>query len=229
MTDVFTERDANRMRVSALALIPAAIIAFVIVLTVAGSVALWPILIGAGGWLAALVLRQPVALIANRRLSREKAAHVVGWFSGPAEELVRVLLVVLTVATVHDAVWFGYGWAAIEVLLIAVNVVALASVLTKDDPKSVEARELLAAQGMLRQQSPVWGFVERISATALHIGFTLLLFANPWFVLVTLPVHSVTNMLAVRYGKTHLLLTELGLAIAGALALSAGIFALSLG
>ena len=145
------------------------------------------------------MLRQPVALLASKKFDREKAATVVG----------------------------GYGWATVEVLLIAVNVLAVATLVTKDDEKSREARQLLEAQGMLKTAHPLWGFVERISASALHLGFTLLLFANPWWVLLTLSAHSVTNMLAVRYGRTHLLQTEIGLALAGAAAVIGGVLALA--
>lgn len=221
------QQQAARMRLTALMLVPAPIIALAVMLAVTGAPLLWPMLIGAGGWLAALVLRQPVALVASRRLSQEATARLVGWFSGPAEEIVRVVLVLLTLHTVQEAAWFGFGWATVEVALIAVNVLAVAGLMTKDDPKSVEARELLAAQGMLKTQNPLWALLERLSATALHVGFTLLLFAQPWLVLATIPAHSVTNMLAVKFGKTHLALTEAGLALAGALALVFGILAVA--
>jgi len=223
MTDVFTPRQANRMRLSAALLLPPALLALAILIVVAGAPLLWPLLIGAAGWLAALILRQPVALLASRKLSKERTATVVGWFSGPAEELVRLVLVLLAVHTVQDAAWFGYGWATIEILVVAVNILAMASLLTKDDPKSREARELLAAQGVPLDQHPVWALVERVSAIALHLGFTLMLFASPWLVLVTLPAHSLINMMAVTFSKKHIALTELGLAVAGAVALTVGI------
>jgi hypothetical protein len=70
---------------------------------------------------------------------------------------------------------------------------------------------------------PLWGFLERLGAIALHIGFTLMIFANPWLVLVTLPLHSVVNMTAVRFSKSHVALTELGLVLAGAAVLTAGL------
>ncbi|RQP10056.1 MAG: hypothetical protein EAS51_09740 [Microbacteriaceae bacterium] len=227
MTDSITPQEATRMRIRSLALLPAPIIALAAMLAFASPALLWPILIGAAGWLVALVLRQPVALISGRNLSQEKAARVVGWFSGPAEELVRLAMVLLLIRTAQEAAWAGWGWATVEVLIIAVNVFAIAGILTKDDPKSREARELLAAQGMLKDHHPAWGFLERISATALHTGFTLLLFAQPWLVLVTLPLHSVTNMLAARFGKTHVALTELALLAVGAGVLTWGILALA--
>lgn len=225
MTDVLTATDATRIRRNGLALLPAPIIAFAVLAAVVWPPALIPILIGAGGWLLALVLRQPVALLASKRLSNEGTANLVGWFSGPAEELVRLALVLLTVSTVQHAAWFGFGWATIEVLVVFANVLAIASLVSKDDEKSREARELLAAQGMAQPQSPAWGLLERLSATAMHIGFTLLLFASPWFILLTLPLHSVTNMLAAKYAKRSIVLVEVALAVLGALGLAGGILA----
>ncbi len=135
----------------------------------------------------------------------------------------RFGLVVLILGNFRGALWAGFGWAAMEVVLIAVNIFAIAGLMTKDDPKSREAREILAAQGMMTPHSPLWGFLERLSAIALHIGFTLMLFANPWLVLVTLPLHSVVNMAAARFAKSHLGLTELGLAAVGAAVLVIGL------
>jgi hypothetical protein len=223
MTETLDPRLPGRLRLNAVALLPAVVVAFVVVLLLAGAPAMLPLLLGAAGWMVALVLRQPVALLASRRLPTDRAAAAVGWFSGPAEELVRVVVVLLALRSLQDAVWAGFGWAAIEVLLLAVNAFAIAGIVGKDDPKSQEARELLAAQGMLVPSNPVWGFIERLSAIALHIGFTLALFAAPWLVLITIPLHSAVNMLAVRGTKRSVPLTELGLAVAGALVLAGGL------
>ncbi|WP_210508647.1 hypothetical protein [Naasia sp. SYSU D00057] len=223
MTDTVDARLAPRLRLNAVAVLPAAVLAAVVLLVVVGAPPALPLLAGAGGWLLALMLRQPVALLAARRLPRDRAAAVVGWFSGPAEELVRVLLVLLLIGSVPDALWAGFGWAAIEVLLVAVNTFVIAGLVNRDDEKSREARELLAAQGMMTPHHPAWGFLERVSAIALHLGFTLALFAAPWLVVLTIPVHSAVNMLAVRGVRTNLALTEAGLAVAGAAVLAGGL------
>ena len=103
------------------------------------------------------------------------------------------------------------------------NTLVIASLMTKDDPKSQEAQQQQRDQGMTSPQHPAWGLLERLSATALHLGFILLLFAGPWLVLVTLPLHSLTNMLAVRFPKAHLALTELILAAVSTIVLLAGL------
>jgi hypothetical protein len=201
----------------------APLIAIAVLIAAIGAPHWLPLALGAAGWMLALVLRQPVALIAMKVVGKDKATTIVGWFSGPAEELVRVALVLLAINSMGDALWAGYGWATVEVLLIMVNMFVLASVMTKDDPKSLEAQQALRDLGMTEPQNGFWGVLERVSATALHIGFTLLLFASPWLVLLTLPVHSVINMTAVRFAKTHLAATETALLVTGALALGAGL------
>jgi hypothetical protein len=223
MTTLAPETVAAKTRINALALLPAPILFGIALVVLNGPFELLPFLLGAAGWMIALVLRQPVALIATRAVGQERAATIVGWCSGPAEELVRFGLVVLILGSFDGALWAGFGWATVEVLLVAVNIFVIAGLMTKDDPKSREAREILAAQGMMSPQNPLWGFLERLSAIALHIGFTLMLFAQPWLVLVTLPLHSIVNMAAVRFAKSHVALTELGLALIGAAVLLGGL------
>jgi hypothetical protein len=211
------------MRRNALAVLPAPIIAGAVILMLVGPPPIIPLVVGAAGWMLALVLRQPVALVASKTTTPERAATIVGWFSGPAEELVRLVLVLALLRTFDDAIWFGFGWATIEVLLVFVNGLVIANLITKDDPKSVEERELLLARGMLGTQHAAWGLLERLSATALHLGFTLMLFAQPWLVLVTLPVHSTINMLMARFAKNHLAVAELALAVVGIAVLVVGV------
>lgn len=174
----------------------------------------WRVLaLGAVGWVIALLLRQPVMLIANRMTSTERARIIVGWASGPAEELVRVGLVLLFVNTVSNAVWAGVGWAGVEVVVIAINGMAIANFMTRDDPKALKVQTVLRERGMLTTYAPGWAVAERCSATALHVGFTLLLFAQPWWVLATIVLHSSANMIAVRYAKRSVVLTELAIAM----------------
>jgi uncharacterized membrane protein YhfC len=45
------------------------------------------------------------------------------------------------------------------------------------------------------------GIFERVSATALHIGFTLLLAYHPVLILITLPLHSLVNVGAINLTK----------------------------
>jgi hypothetical protein len=191
-----------------------------------GAPQMLPAALGAAGWMIALALRQPIALIASRVTTEERTMTVVGWASGPAEEVVRLLLVVFFLGTGSAAAWAGAGWMAVEVAMITVNGLMIATLLTKDDPKSIEARKILSEQGLMQDYGPWWGVVERFGAAGVHIGFTLLLLAQPWLVLVTIVVHSATNMLVVRYAKRSIPLTELVFLGWGLVVLTAGIAAL---
>lgn len=218
----------QRIRINAAALIPSLVIVVAVAALFAGQPPLLQVALGAAGWLIALVLRQPVALIAMKVKGQETANTIVGWSSGPAEETVRLVMVLLVVAAWPEAVWFGVGWAGIEILFAMVNSLALASIVGKDDEKSRQALEVLSAMGTTAPPHPAWGFLERLSASAMHIGFTLLVFVQPWLVLVTLPLHSLINMMTVRFVKRSVAAVEVGLAIAGVVILAAGILALQL-
>lgn len=211
--------------------------ALVVVPVVVGGV-LWFLLaapdwravgLGAAGWVVALVLRQPFALLAVRLVGQKRAGTIVGWLSGPAEELVRLALVILLLSSVPAAAWAGFGWGAVEVLFTIGNAIAIAAMMTRTDAKSVEARELMRDLGMTAPQAAGWGVLERVSAMALHLGFTLLLFAEPWLVILTIPVHSATNMIAVRFAKTHLAATELALAVFSGAVLAVAVILTSMG
>jgi hypothetical protein len=228
MTQLTLQRRATHVRISALALISAPLIVGVALLLTAGQPALLPVLLGAAGWLAALVLRQPVAILASRLTSQANAARIVGWSSGPAEEIVRLALVLLALRTFHDAVWAGYGWATIEILVVAVNTLAVASLMTKNDPRSQQAREILEAQGTLNEHHPLWGLLERLGASALHLGFTFLLFVQPWLVLLTIPAHSLTNVLVVRIAKRNAAKAQTVLTIVALTVLTVGLVAVAL-
>lgn len=214
---------AIRGRVNAIALLPAPFLAAAVMVMTVGTPVWFALGLGAAGWMLALILRQPVALLASRITSRERAQHIVGWISGPAEELVRLALVLVVIRSVEAAAWAGFGWAAIEVVIVVVNLIALASLMTKTDAKSMETKQILQDQGMLTPTNPFWGLLERLSATAMHIGFTLMLFASPWFVLLTLPLHSVVNMASVRLVKRSVAVMELGFLVVSAAVLAAGI------
>ena len=175
--------------------------------------------LGAAGWIFALALRGPVALLARWLTSPERTRTILGWASGPAEELVRVGMVILFVHTATDATWAGIGWAGIEVITIAINAFAIAVLLTRDGPKAQKVQTFVRERDAMTTYGWAWGTVERCSATAVHVGFTLLLFAQPWLVLATLVAHSLTNMSTVYFAKRSVAVVELAL-----LAVSSGIF-----
>src|SRR5690606_13546745 len=149
---------------------------------------------GAAGWLLALVLRGPVGLIAMRSTEdQERAQTVVAASSGPLEELVRLGAVTVVGRDLGTAWWLGLGWAAIEVLYSIVNGFAMAALAERDDPEAERAKALMPPVAFSRT-APWWGIVERSWASALHIGFTLVVAAAPLAVVVTAPLHSGINL-----------------------------------
>jgi len=157
-----------------------------------------PLIAGAVGWIVALVLRAPVAAIAMRRTQdRERAQPIITAASGPLEEVVRLVFLLLLGRDVNTAVSLGLGWAAVEVVYAIASGFAVTALVGRTDPEAEQARALLPPM-MLSSSAPWWGVVERIWASLLHIGFTLIVAAQPILVIATAIVHSATNMLLMR-------------------------------
>lgn len=179
-------------------------------------------LLGALGWTLALALRGPFSLLL-RNFPQERAMLMMGLLSGPAEETVRLILLLLTGMAFPWALSVGQGWAAIEVVYTIVNGVLVLSLESRTDEKAQMAREQLKSLG-LSEVHPAWGILERIAATAMHIGFTLIVAANPWLVLLTLPVHSGSNLLLVSLIRRSVAWGEAAAALIGALTLATGLW-----
>jgi hypothetical protein len=209
-----------------IALVPVAI-AVVLAITLApvraGAAAL-----GAAGWLAAMALRAPAGVFVSR-MPKQDAPTFMALISGPAEELVRLLLVLFAVHGFGSVLWAGFGWATIEVVYTLVTALVVRRLLLDTSAKAAQARRLLVSIGWLQYvQSlvPVLGAVERAGVSLLHIGFTLLLGWNPWLVLVTMPAHSATNLAAVRLMKQRsVILMETIVVVVGGVAFALGLLA----
>lgn len=222
----------QRNRLIAFPFLLAVPLAFALWLYLWGIPLSWPAIgAGAAGWLVALFLCTPVALVARRLLrTPERAQPWVVAASGPAEESLRLVTLLLVGRTFPIALSVGLGWTAIEVVYTIVNGLAVASVLGRTDEKARQAQALLTSlytsQGlsnMLTASAPFLGVMERISASALHIGFTLLIAWQPLLVLATIPLHSATNFVALRLLRRSAVLTEVVLALIGAVILIAGL------
>ncbi|AHV95196.1 YhfC family intramembrane metalloprotease [Paenibacillus sabinae] len=178
--------------------------------------------LGALGWLAALFLRGPLAALV-RGLPQERAKLIVGGSSGVLEEGVRLALLSLLAASFPQALSLGQGWAAIEVLFVIVNTLVILSLVKRTDEKAMQAKEILQAQGNL-QASPLWGILERIWASAFHIGAALIIAHTPWTAALMIPLHSGFNLGAVRLAKAAPLpVVSLYAAAFGLLTLAAGL------
>lgn len=184
-----------------LALVP---IGFAVVLVAAGyPPQLGPFVVGALGWMVAFALRMPVILLASRILGTpERGIPVVIAASGPAEEMVRVIAVLLVGRDPLTALWLGLGWTSIEVVYTYVNAIAIAQLAKRTDEEARRARELLPP-AMFTSSAPLWGAIERVGASALHIGFTLIVAAVPIAFIVTALIHSAFNLILTSMARSR--------------------------
>ena len=172
---------------AALAPLPALFVALALLLRLEASL---PMLgVGAGGWCLALAIRVP-AIFALGRMGR---AAVGVWLSGPAEELVRLAMVLGFAHSADEAYWLGLGWGLAEVPYHVLESAVLWR-LQQGAPAQGQASLVDAAVAELAA-SPWswWRSLERYSATALHVGFTLAMELSAWAALVLVPAHSLLN------------------------------------
>ncbi|OBZ10815.1 hypothetical protein A8L34_18855 [Bacillus sp. FJAT-27264] len=177
--------------------------------------------LGALGWIVALFLRGPLSLIV-RKWPEERVKNVIVGSSGVLEEGIRLLLIAVTSASFSWAQSVGQGWAAIEVVYVMISVILISSLIKRTDEKAQQAKDMLMAQGNI-QANPMWGILERIWASAFHIGATLVVAYNPWMVILLIPLHSGLNMIAVRLAKTSFVGTSVFIAAVGLITLAAGL------
>jgi hypothetical protein len=194
-----------------------------------------PAALGAAGWVVALALRTPAALAASRLpgWKKKKTPGFMTTFmsaiSGPAEESVRLLMVLFLVKGFGSLLWAGFGWGTVEVVYTLVNAVVIRRLLLEPGEKAAEGRRALASMGFLQyvqNMVPVLGAVERGAVTLLHTGFTLLLGWNPWLVFVTMPAHSAINLSAMRLVRRRsVILMEAMVVVASAACFILGLLA----
>ncbi|GAA0320486.1 hypothetical protein GCM10008967_08800 [Bacillus carboniphilus] len=178
--------------------------------------------IGILGWVIALFLRGPIALVAHHFLSEKKASTLVVLSSGPLEEIVRFIVLAITVSTFSYSLSIGQGWAAIEVLYAIVSGFMTLQVLRGTDEKAQQAKEILEKQGMNMNINPLLGVWERIFASGFHIGATLLIAHSTWLLFILIPLHSLLNLSVVYLMKRSMAYAQILVTAVGTLALLAG-------
>ena len=157
-----------------------------------GSPQTRPFCPGLLGWTVALGLRVPMMML-TFRFTHNLNEQVVAAMAGPAEESVRLLAVWWLQASFASAIWLGLGWVTIEVLYALVSGFINVIILSQDGVGAWQLRKRFLDTGLTVPATVYGGIFERVSATALHIGFTLLLAYRPVLLLITLPLHSLIN------------------------------------
>lgn len=147
-------------------------------------------LTGAAGWTVALVLRSPVALVGKRLgVNGPSSQAIVVGASGPIEEGIRLICLLILGCSVQNAVSLGFGWATIEVIYTFMAALAIA-----------RARRITTVPRGETQRRPAdplgaaWATLERLWASGLHIGFSLAIAAHPLLVFAAAAAHSATNL-----------------------------------
>ena len=183
--------------------------------------------LGALGWWAALILRVPFIPLAKKMGSQERQGSFMAFLAGVCEESVRLGWVLLFGRTFSEALALGIGWGAIEVLFAIVNGVMRHVLLSRNDEKARQAMAMLKEQGQLQEIPGGWfvGAWERFFASALHLGFTLLVAWQPWLVVVLLPAHGLVDLAIPKLGKRSIWMVEGVVTVVGTAALLLGLAA----
>jgi hypothetical protein len=189
-----------------------------------GSVAPVAFLAGFAGWVLAMVLRAPVAAALNK-LGAGKTAMANGMLlaSGPAEEITRWAALLLVGHGMGSVVWLGLGWSLSEALFSALSVQSVRRTLAAGGAKAA------ALEDHLRQAAPKGGNrlmagLERLSATAAHVGFSVMVAAGGPWVVAAMAAHTLFH----AAGATALSLGK-SVALTEAVLLALGLGALALG
>ena len=177
-----------------------------------GSPQMRPFCLRLSGWTVALGLRVPMMVLAFRP-THNVNEQVVAAMAGPAEESVRLLAVLCLQASFASAMWLGLGWATIEVLDALVSGFTNVVILSQGGVGALQLRKRFLDTGLTVRETVYGGIFERVSATALHIGFTLLLAYRHVLLLITLPLHSLISMGALNLTKRLAFATQMVIAL----------------
>jgi len=185
------------------------------------------VLLGALGWWVALLLRIPVILfVKKKKIDQKKSNKLVIGFSGPTEEITRLVLVLIIGLNVPNAYSIGLGWATIEIIYGLIQIIGIGILEQKTDPEAEEAKALMKQMGMeksLAPSTPFWGALERVTAGAVHIGFSLLLVFSPFTIILAIPLHSFINFFVVQMNRTSIQKSQLSFLGIGGVILLLGI------
>ncbi len=168
-------------------------------------------ILGALGWSVALILRFPFLFLIKSRYTLSKQVILIPLLSGPTEESVRLLLIILFSITFSKAYSLGFGWATIEVFYALIQTLALSGLNKRTDEKALKAKEMVKQIGMenILEANPLWGVMERISISGIHLSFSLFLAINPFFVTIIMPAHSLINEIILKLSKKSIATLEI--------------------
>ncbi len=146
---------------------------------------------GAGGWCVHLAVRMPAIAL----LSRWQREWWGVWLSGPMEEGIRVFLVLALADTAGEAYSLGLGWGLVEIPYHLLEALMLYRLGTLPAAGSAPQPSPLASgvDALMARPWSLWRTLERVAATSIHIGLSLVMFWAPLVVLAAVPAHSLLN------------------------------------
>jgi hypothetical protein len=177
------------------------------------GLSLGPASFGAGGWMASLLARAPLAIYLQRRLSPTRARWVLIAASGPVEELTRLAIIAKGNRNTQRAYSVGWGWAAAE----AAYAVAGVSVAAKVQPQATPDKDFATTGAHILIAS-----VERLSATCFHVGVSLLVAQNRKRAWLSSFMHSAMNIATVKLSRSSPVAAQLVAGCISWAALAAG-------
>lgn len=170
--------------------------------------------LGAVGWIVALIFRTPFILLLQKYRPNQ-TQMLIPWLSGPTEEITRYFFILIIATTSSSAISLGQGWAAIEVFYVIVNSIVILQLLHRDDAQARKVKQQITEMGLIHHH-PMIGVIERLSASAYHIGASIMIFQKPVLVFPLILLHSVLNVLASYLAKKGVIwLSELWTGIVG--------------
>lgn len=198
---------------------------------------------GAVGWFFSLLLRPTIIYLANtsrrwclrRVISHETAKqtksnpqnlYLAIAVSGPIEEFVRLVVVMLCGGSVATGIAVGLGWAFAEAVFLGVTAAITSGGVIRSLFVSKSFHQSKFTYEIIEWVAVVC--VERGSAFGIHVSSSVILALCPVCVLPLTVVHSVTNVGAVRLAR-HLWYAQVfAAAVAAALSISTWLWVKSL-
>jgi hypothetical protein len=182
------------------------------------------ILVGAIGWIAAYCLRMPVAYLGEKLFTSPSALRQ--WTvaaSGPLEEIVRLIAILLIGSQINLAYAIGLGWGSIEIVYTLINEYFITDIMQRSDEEALAQQAALKEEGMIHEWGDWLGISERIFATAFHVGATLLVAKYSWLVMLNIVLHSMLNLIVDAIARDKAITAQIAIALFGGLFFATGL------
>lgn len=179
---------------------------------------------GALGWLAAYFLRIPVSILLTKSsITLEHIDFLAVASSGFLEESIRLFIILIIGRDLNSCYSIGLGWGGAEIAYTVVASYAINQIMQRDDEESVKQQIALKEAGMIHPWGDFLGVIERIFATAFHVGSTLLIGKWLWSTGINTILHSCLNIFVDKIASSKPITAQITIAVFGGLFFITGI------